>query len=553
MSTKGIGYYVHYHAEHYQQFGITEDQKGYDFTSSLNEAHERLKNLYQAREMSGVNWKKYSEFLNTIIYPDIKENNYSSSVIDSENQNFIAEYTANLIDKSGLDKEIVNSLISSTNTKEQADKNISTYKGLNKNKNKKYDKKITVQSVYKLLRSLETILKRAYGNLNKKVIDITTFDKIMSQGYQYIKDLMDLLEKANIDMNIDLDNLNYKGQLRTRLDAISKKNGNQIEKTDLGIMIDSINNFITKNSLISTKLTGDIGEAFIGAATILGGQVAKKATYDAIADTLGRTKNDAKWWAGSNKEHTVLTGFSDFIDLKDLAEELTGKDNKGPWTWKVDEDTIIYTNPTDQTVDLSISLESESQLAKEMGITDFNASIKNYGYIDSTVHPGVSVISGTPLLNILMLLETDFVNHYLNLLGVHDKNKRLNNTEEAQQAKELVHFAVAVRALTGIRNKQNRGKFSDCFIVNDRSASKVYIIPTVALLNNISNRIENYTQAEGLPTVFHNAWYYPEKDKKNSIADKQYASARIITLLSELHKFKISLSLLPNAIKNNSV
>ena len=145
----------------------------------------------------------------------------------------------------------------------------------------------------------------------------------------------------------------------------------------------------------------------------------------------------------------------------------------------------------------------------------------------------------------LQLGDTDFVNHYLNLLVFTNQNNQIKQ----QQYSAEVKFLAAVRALTGTRNLINNiTQHANSFIVNDRAKSRVLVYNTTDLLTQIEK-----TQANGynvlttsdLPRRLDNTALdgkYPDYDK---------AVKRITGLLAQLHAYKIHLSIRLTKVPEN--
>ena len=118
-----------------------------------------------------------------------------------------------------------------------------------------------------------------------------------------------------------------------------------------------------------------------------------------------------------------------------------------------------------------------------------------------------------------------------------------------------IKFAGAVRALSGIRSiYDTKSKYSDCFIVNDRAHSKVRVYGTRSLINQLENTTNGSLlmhDSSLLPTIgaLDNTYI---KDKNGSLSSQySMAGVRITKLISQLHTYKLSLSLDLNKIKES--
>ena len=544
--TKGIGNYVHYHAGRYKKYGINYNStNGPGFFKTLVATRRDLQKLYKSKsiKISKNGWAYYAAFLNDIFYFEEKNKNKYNTSITAEDYKNAMDFTHDWVASQHDD---INANITKLITGEKGvdRETAKRYSGLNRQnkKSKKYTQDITAKSVYKLLGSLKKSLRNVGKQAEKGVIG---FDYLMKASWEcknYIEALNSLLEQANLTLN-DAE-ISSKRVGRIREDATKQ------DYTELGAMLNNINNFIKINSLSFTNtLAGTAGEGFLAAATYVGGTVAEKAKKDIEKSLIGK-----------NKQESTLSGFSTIVKLdgKDgLVEKINKNITNENMKWVQEDDVVVFSNGSQGTVDIDFKIDDGSALAKKMGVTDFRASMKNYSMIDSPLHPGVKLISKTPLTSILMLLDTDFVNHYLNLLSVHrggkfliDENKPTAPLYKAEsiKANQMIQYATAVRAITGIRNKTYSDISSDCLIINDKATKTVHLIPSDVLLDGIYSNIDTFVNIEGLPNNFFNLNKW-----QTGAPDEDLAMARITDLIAGLHSFKLSMTLNPSAIRSFGV
>ena len=219
--------------------------------------------------------------------------------------------------------------------------------------------------------------------------------------------------------------------------------------------------------------------------------------------------------------------------------------NQMQWQWDDKTGTITWSGGAQGTVDIALNFPEDSALAQEFGVNKLNGSVKNYQSIDGFMNyktgeqEGVHIVSGYPLLSALMLYNTNFSNHYLNLIAAHEDGINFNVPEEAT---ETIKKGIAVRALSGARDVDNisNNALSDIFIVNDRSAQMVRVYSTKDLIDRIWGDVDRYASVKGMPAGrIPMTWYGDSPDQGS-------AEVRIANLLANVHSFKISMALKPS-------
>lgn len=192
---------------------------------------------------------------------------------------------------------------------------------------------------------------------------------------------------------------------------------------------------------------------------------------------------------------------------------------------------------TQDKVDLNIQLEGLD--------TPIAASIKNYSRIGEMgvhVHSGVSILS-------LTQEYTDFMNHYLNVSVRAAGSSQDYSSANAILPKmnETLKLTMALKAIAGGILKLGKGGFgpsqqAEVFILNDSSGYySVYFVDD--LLDQIMKNINKYVKIDGIEsdTTWKQIWVASQNNKK----DYGAAYSRILGVLNQLHRFKLSISLLP--------
>lgn len=209
------------------------------------------------------------------------------------------------------------------------------------------------------------------------------------------------------------------------------------------------------------------------------------------------------------------------------------------WQWDQSTGKMQWTGTSQGTVDMSLTFPEDSELANAFGVNKLNASIKNYASTAGFQGGGVHIIRGYPLLSALMLFNTDFVNHYLNLIASHEIDDV--NFKIPSSMNETIQKGIAVRALSGARDMGNINNdlLSDAFIVNAREEARVYVYTTKDLIDKLWSNIQTYTELEGMPGgLVSMKWLGGDPDASA-------AGERIANLLADIHAFKLSMSLKP--------
>lgn len=205
---------------------------------------------------------------------------------------------------------------------------------------------------------------------------------------------------------------------------------------------------------------------------------------------------------------------------------------------------IVYTQDK---VDLNISLDQIDTIA---------ASVKNYnlssGY-NISVHTGISIL-------VLSQEYTNFINHYLNITVQHPDSSSLY----IAQMNNMLKLTLGLKAIAGGIFKftkeggLSKNKAAEILVLNDSSGKyKVYFIQD--LIDKIANDI-NLLEVKGLDS--HKTWQQWWVDNTNGIAARSNSNysfsnpnyrdaySRINGILSQLHNFKLDISVKPKIFQN---
>lgn len=536
----GIGDYVHAHLEDYRNFGINRKEENdvnevaLEAEYALYKSHQQLKNLIKNKDRN-INANIIEKYLTSFFYPggihsdinpvgNINQFNIQNELNKAVEQKFPA-LQANL---SNLSLESLGGSTIDSNMNE-----VYKYMGIS-NKTGAIKRPTLQKLVDKGIGAVKHNLRQLRKELNSTP-RIATISKILVELEKYSNQLIEYINNY-----IDPD-----GVSKTKPIPLREVSG---ELTDLGVLIKEINRF-NKTVLLPTKKDfGDIGEMGIAYALGVGGAKIK----DTLENLAYENFINNNTLVGTKQTKTVYGRASSFMYLDVVAGEMSGFDNTKYWNknerkgtdkkikynYNTDDRTLYSISTSSDTVDIAINLDPDSYLGQQLNgngeLGQLYASIKNYETIDSK--KGVGILDSAPLLALLELASTDFVNHYLNLLAFD-----LNTISYQQE----IAYIGAVRGLSGLRSVDTpymQTQYSDCFIVNTRSEEQVYVFSTGMLLNELE-KINNYGNIKTTPPVFtpftsaENRWIGEKPDYAN-------AGMRISKLIAALHKTKLSFSII---------
>lgn len=156
---------------------------------------------------------------------------------------------------------------------------------------------------------------------------------------------------------------------------------------------------------------------------------------------------------------------------------------------------------------------------------DAKISAKNVSFSDYT---WIKVVEGTPLLFLMQTLDTNFVNHWINLHAIH-KNKK-KNTNDITSIDNLMKVSLFYEGISGDVYGSNKKDRINLIIVNDKKTGRVVVKDLSSMLDNIIK------QANQLSVTANNKSI---KEIKLQNTWMENSSMRIALILKELHDLKI--------------
>lgn len=254
-------------------------------------------------------------------------------------------------------------------------------------------------------------------------------------------------------------------------------------------LVQDYNYLLTTFVNYKAVVNGLMGEYMVPAILFALQQKTNKEATKIMQDFAKTLKNDKTVQSEGNsfrlsgKDETKKGLFSVnfFFNPEDLNYKT--KKSKSNQAYNTDENgDLIAVSATQDKVDVEITLGEE----------EYNLSVKNYNLKNTSE---LSLFSG----NLLRLIqeETDFINHYLNIVSIRD-NLQLNNISDElrNKAKRIMKELILIKALTGgVQIGTNQfTKKANYFVVHDSSAdlNGFYVYDMNSLTSKILNLEKEY-------------------------------------------------------------
>lgn len=193
-----------------------------------------------------------------------------------------------------------------------------------------------------------------------------------------------------------------------------------------------------------------------------------------------------------------------------------------------------------QQVDEVLSKTSVSQGKIDVSLTwkekNLGISAKNYNLDRYYVH----VLSGSSLLYMLQDLDSDFVNHFLNLYAAHgkregQKNVGIDNVQLAAMKSSILPEIKLILLYKGLTGDTNGRSSANLFIINDSSKGKVKVLDMYKIISKV--------EAQAIKGIKLNDKTLNEKIKFRNDWDLGSPQQRISKLLLDVHARKVSVAI----------
>lgn len=491
----GIGDYVHARWANYQRFGIGRNIKGSNSASTaLSKARQDIKSTANLTQTT-LKTEALSKFLTGFIYGKVDGKTVLTPAEIKAQEQYFASLVASKLPNIAAGLSLEGGISPYTKARQI---NLKNNQGIRESSRKEAEYTISA-----LLYEIQMAMNSPNVNLNK-------LNALQSQAQNVLKKLQGLRMSASSDL------VSYQ--------AISSTG--EIAK-DIFI---EYNNLVKAIRQPTQKDYGDLAEQYIAFATASASGIAQNEVAKLMSGFVvgGRTAQTAGY-------KNISSFINTDVLIEDLSQSKTNNNSSTGAKWSASTDGYTVNleqkgSRSQQTVDLSIAFSSEQ--AKKFGVDSINASIKNA----RSGIGSIKILDGYPLSAVFALFNTDFINHYLNLIATHTDGGSGN----VDNYNKMIEYGVALRALSGARDMNNTMgmSLSDCLIINDKKSSCVRVINTKTIMNKLNSKnLHNYIHTSGLPSSIGQSWVGNSKHSWDN------ASKRIAHLLAATHQFKLTMTL----------
>lgn len=339
---------------------------------------------------------------------------------------------------------------------------------------------ISVNRIKQYINSIENAVKKMNSKGTANVNDIAKFN-------QAIDGLNIFLQSASGDGTINLKSI-----------------------PESQSILNVVNKVLTNITFPTSLATGSALEHFLAAA---GNYATEKANIEAdriVDSVLSKV-------VGQEGSVAVFptSQFSHYVDINQL-QSLVSK------TWKLNE----YSN-----LEMQMATQDKLDVILNWNGDTFNVTAKNYSLKD---HRDLRLVSGSPLLVFLNGEDSNFINHWLNIVTFNGKESKVD--QNFNLAHEAMKITILVKALTG----QGTGKkgIADTFIVNNRSEGKIHVFSTKDIIDKVTQNLDTNAKFSGYPQRIKNVWV-----GGGLIPSAADAYTRITNLMALVSSYKISASI----------
>lgn len=527
LMSSPIGNYVHYHYENYLKYGIGtrgSPNKNYSAASAYITQKKRIHK--EARELNKNKDKESlrAEIENTLNFFRPGQKMPSGEWTEEDLNQIESAIQAAVINR--INGEVIVDWDTMTALNSDYLAQIELTEGQNLRKNLSTGGMNNINSINKRIEILNRTLNETFAFVqNKKANELRKELSEIEKQWEIIQKSID----PENDIRIQNRFRKYQGIESSKMlinEALGGENG-------FAAQLNALWNSFKKR--INAYASGEIGEYYaaiaVQAAKLKGQKITEDLKQEFINNINKMTEKELGLAgkqrssvamsvqnviggnAGNRPDHVINGLFTDFIGGQ---MRLTSTQDK---------------------VDLNIQLEGLD--------TPIAASVKNYSRIGEMgvhVHSGVSILS-------LTQEYTDFMNHYLNVSvrAIGSSQDYSSANAILPKMNETLKLTMALKAIAGGILKLGKGGFgpsqqAEVFILNDSSGYySVYFVDD--LLDQIMKNINKYVKIDGIEsdTTWKQIWVASQNNKK----DYGAAYSRILGVLNQLHRFKLSISLLP--------
>lgn len=492
-----IGDYVHYRASAYNQFGIAK-QGNSPSIINISKHRKELESLVNSSKKSRFSTKEKNE-ITKAIEAFKKPPETLAETAKSASHKYIEEYAQ----KSFIDK-LENAVL---DIEHVAVANIDTSRSigvLQKHTNKEGQKG---QDMFLYLKS----------TVNKLDQIIKNFDQELRQDKQLtsVKKLKTQLNKLQKEFSTTIKKMNYKTGDYYEVPVLMGDN------EQIADVYNKINELIQKYAAYP-DLSSIEGTAFEQVIAL---------TAEGVAD-LAEEKIDE-----------IITNSVQGENVSTAVERYDVSKFKKSIVSKIGDNTFLTAKRSLRNkVDVEITWKDR----------DIKVSAKNYNF-SNVNKTWITVIGGTSLLYMIQDLNTDLVNHYLNVAATHGrqkKNKYGNNVstqiykDVKKDVTDVVKQYIFYKGLTGQTYNRSATDIPDLVVINDKNSGKVKVLDIYdigkKLLDN--SNLKDFSVKVGGVNIGNAKLYNQYVPAKNASSAAHYKAAevRIANLLARAHQAKVS-------------
>lgn len=499
-----VGEYIHYKLSNYHKFGLSTD--GSKEIATYSDLKSSMISKYLAMTNNSVNTMAFEQDLNALLRYNqkINQQNYDGAV-NSALATFYQQFSDDVQNKFPgvqLDNnlKVINTVSASGKTgrtqsgKKQVNwgrlkQNIQFLAmTLNKTSNLDPGLKQNIEQAKQLYKSLKTEMKAIGQDLKTKSGNSQYFTNMNNQMQSILNTLL------NGDEATGYPPLNNLIEAAKTLSKVTAAQGYSTEKF-LTLALDGAKNF-----------PANVGFSEIQ-KFIQGMHTGGKTSLQAISGDLVST-----------------TGFTKEKYSKTIAD--------GQVMYKMNSTGLEQQQKVDVSAEY-IGANGEKEFIG-LNIKSINP-YKNGSKTTIKLHSGASLIQ-------LLQEESDFLNHYLNIVPTRDKG----NTRDSSIPNwhSLMKIAIIARSLTGsavrLDKSNNFDPIANIFVIHNNTDGRFRVFNIGQLIQNISANIDSIANIEfsGINPFYglKNTWV----ESTNGSSGHQAARVRINNLLSQLHGIKFT-------------
>lgn len=367
------------------------------------------------------------------------------------------------------------------------------------------DKKASFTYLNNILQKVATIERQK--ELIKNEMDKNELENILKMINKELIGIIDEGQKALVSTEYDLTDAQERILKAAKMNAISQtaSSGRQLKGKEREKIVELINNISAQTAMCANLQKGTLFEEMIALAPIA-------AAYQGVTNLKEYINTTV---VGSSGRTSVQFNPSKFITGVDFAKVLGKKYRRD-----INNNLYIATGSTQDKVDVQI--EWKGQPVK---ISAKNVNLKGGGQIH--------ILSGASLLVLLSQMDTDFVNHYLNIVANHKDGSI--ESELVTLAHNSFKPTLLYQALAGYKTNAKTG-YAEVFIVNDNS--NIDNVKVFSIADLIMDAVDNMNEYVSITS--------DKQDLSNihfANTEKSHYSERITQLLADVHTYKIDVAI----------